>query len=64
MTLPRWMYGDPMRAAMRAESRSCSGCRDLERLFGREVCTRGRKNLIKCRFFNKGEVCTEAPSMP
>lgn len=55
--MPRFMYGDPMRAAMRSEARSCKGCASLERVFGRELCAKGNKTR-RCGQFvqtKKGE---------
>jgi hypothetical protein len=36
------MYRDPLEAAMRAEAKSCKGCRHLEKLLDREFCGRGK----------------------
>lgn len=55
--LPSHMYRDPMECAMRSEAQRCDGCRHLERMFDRELCLAGRKELKKCRKFelNRGD---------
>jgi hypothetical protein len=40
---------------MRAEEQRCTGCKSLEKAFGREFCGIGRRELKKCKKFTKGE---------
>lgn len=60
--LPRFMYGDPMQTAMRMEAQSCKGCVSLERVFGVDVCGKGRKQARRCWQFEqiKGVECSSA----
>ena len=49
----RWMYGDPLEAAMRIESKSCKGCEFevLEKWFSERVmrCLKDKKHGMKCK---------------
>lgn len=51
--LERWMYGDPMEAAMRKEAQSCKGCefKRKEQWFGewRMRCLKDKKYGVKCK---------------
>lgn len=51
--LERWMYGDPLQAAMRKEAQSCKGCEFevFEQWFGERVmrCLKDNKHGVKCK---------------
>lgn len=50
--LPADFYRDPMEAAMRSEARQCTGCNHLGELMRREFCGKGRRKLVKCKWFD------------
>ncbi len=50
--MPRYMYGDPLDAAIRNEERKCTGCRHLLPILDREFCGIGRRTLTKCRKYD------------
>jgi len=53
MAYESFMYRDPIESAMRAEEQRCTGCKSLTKLFDREFCGIGRRELKKCKKFTK-----------
>lgn len=53
--LPAFFYGDPEKAAMVLESRSCNGCKSLLETLGREFCGVGMRKLERCRRYQEKE---------
>lgn len=58
--LPKFMYGDPMLAAMRNEAREAKGCNSCafsESVFGRKLCIKGKKHTSRCDLYiDKGGI--------
>lgn len=70
--LERWEYDDPLtvaiareQAAIKRERRQqkpqqriqpCDGCVHIVRILDDRMCSMGKKRLIKCGIFAKGEV--------
>lgn len=54
--LKRWEYGDPAMVAERNESKSCHGCKHLDNLWGKDICTHPKKTIgkaIRCASFER-----------
>lgn len=58
--LERWMYGDPMQAAMRREAQSCKGCEFevTENWFNERVmrCLKDRQHGAKCKQYKETSI--------
>lgn len=54
--LESYLYGDPMEAAIRREGqkkKSCEGCAYSETVFGKKVCTKGKRGDGRCRLYKE-----------
>lgn len=51
---PKLMYGDPIYAAMQSEAKeakSCNSCVYSESVFGKKICTKGKRHTSRCVLF-------------
>ena len=56
--LESYFYGDPLEAAIRREGqkkKSCEGCAHLEAVFGKKVCSKGKRGDSRCGLYEKRE---------
>lgn len=50
------MYGNPEQAAIRREGlpkKSCEGCAYSETVFGKKVCTKGKRGTSRCGLYKQ-----------